>query len=736
MSARRLGTSALFLLTTGLYLACTSSAMYWRDSPEFVVLAQTLGIGHPAGFPTYALLAKLATFLPLGSVAWRVNVSSVLAAALAVSLLFVLLYELLHAARLAVRLSAALTGALFLLVSESFWLFAVVAEVYALQNACLIALLLCLCKARQYAPLAPPAMRLYWLGALLYGLSAGVHATMAFFLPGFVVFLFWTARPLLCGKYLAFLTFFFLLGFAVYLYLPIRSLTNPAYDWGDPQTWQRLLNHMTDRKDTYWHTYISWARLPYLWRLYLLGLLNEFFPVGVALGLLGLGVSWRDRPLALLLLLVYLGNVLFFIRSWDVAWGFIPSFLVFAVWIGLGVQAVLTAIARVYQRYAPRLPQALLYALLGAGLLITLVGLGVRHSAVTYQSANVSAETYAQQLLAALPPDAIVFGEWAWFGLSHLQAVERQRPDVTVIPQGDILTPEHFTALSPERFPNVRLPLGLEGSPLPPLVSFWIFAQLNAEISPLFWDPAPLSHETLTAHTAPHGLLFAFDPRRPLELTPALVQQQYEQLVALVSRIMHGTRDREAREFLATRLALLGWHAQQRGFPEAALRLYHLGQEIEPRHVILRNNYGALLASQGHLRAAFEQYYAGYQTDPTMPDINKNLGALLLLARQDTEALTSLQRAVTFSKPSSTLYALLAEAHLRLQRFPEALQALEDAMSQFVQPPQPGALPGQGDPLRGAIQDWVQATLQQLRLGDTSRLTPMPLLRPQGWPGP
>ena len=73
-------------------------------------------------------------------------------------------------------------GALFLLVSESFWRFAEVAEVYSLQNYLLLLLLSLLLKARSSMPCVQRSF--YWLFAFLYGLSAGVHASHGFFCAG------------------------------------------------------------------------------------------------------------------------------------------------------------------------------------------------------------------------------------------------------------------------------------------------------------------------------------------------------------------------------------------------------------------------------------------------------------------------------------------------------------------------------------------------------------------------
>jgi hypothetical protein len=111
-----------------VYIGGLSPTIAWRDSAEFIPVVHTLGISHPAGSPTYTLLTKPMTFLPIGSIALRVNMFSALVGALVVALFFALLYELLAGSPPWAQVGAALSGALLLLsellaVSE-------VAEVY------------------------------------------------------------------------------------------------------------------------------------------------------------------------------------------------------------------------------------------------------------------------------------------------------------------------------------------------------------------------------------------------------------------------------------------------------------------------------------------------------------------------------------------------------------------------------------------------------------------------------
>ncbi|MBI2856242.1 MAG: DUF2723 domain-containing protein, partial [Chloroflexi bacterium] len=56
----------------------------WYDMGEFALSSHALGIGHNTGYPLYMMLGKLFTFLPLGDIAFRVNLMSAVFAALAV----------------------------------------------------------------------------------------------------------------------------------------------------------------------------------------------------------------------------------------------------------------------------------------------------------------------------------------------------------------------------------------------------------------------------------------------------------------------------------------------------------------------------------------------------------------------------------------------------------------------------------------------------------------------------
>src|SRR5437016_11618446 len=85
---------AVFLVALLLYTLTLAPTVTLVDSGELIVAAQGLGVAHPPGFPLWVMLAHLASLVPLGSVALRINFSSALFAALASAMLTLVVAEL------------------------------------------------------------------------------------------------------------------------------------------------------------------------------------------------------------------------------------------------------------------------------------------------------------------------------------------------------------------------------------------------------------------------------------------------------------------------------------------------------------------------------------------------------------------------------------------------------------------------------------------------------------------
>src|SRR5262249_27244999 len=150
------------------------------DSGELILAARTLGVAHPPGFPLYVLLAHLATLVPIGSIAMRVNFASALFAALASAIATMVALEAIAGARLSdssrqkaerakkgkkaptqvndgaltLAVPCIVTG-LLLAFSRTLWAYATIAEVYTLNSLLILLIFLLMFRWRRTPPARP-----------------------------------------------------------------------------------------------------------------------------------------------------------------------------------------------------------------------------------------------------------------------------------------------------------------------------------------------------------------------------------------------------------------------------------------------------------------------------------------------------------------------------------------------------------------------------------------------------
>ena len=152
--------AAVFLAALVVYVWTLAPTVTLVDSGELIVVAQGLGVAHPPGFPLWVMLAHLASLLPFGNVAVRINFSSALFAALASAVLTLVVAELgittSYAATAKKRgaqqrksrgdsgishlltLAPALGAGLLMTFSRTLWSYATITEVYTLNTLLLL----------------------------------------------------------------------------------------------------------------------------------------------------------------------------------------------------------------------------------------------------------------------------------------------------------------------------------------------------------------------------------------------------------------------------------------------------------------------------------------------------------------------------------------------------------------------------------------------------------------------
>jgi hypothetical protein len=85
-SYRAAGLTALGVLALYVITLAPTTAMW--DASEYITAAYTLGIPHPPGNPLFVLLGRVASLLPFGGVAYRVNLLAAVCSALAAGIWF------------------------------------------------------------------------------------------------------------------------------------------------------------------------------------------------------------------------------------------------------------------------------------------------------------------------------------------------------------------------------------------------------------------------------------------------------------------------------------------------------------------------------------------------------------------------------------------------------------------------------------------------------------------------
>ena len=163
----------VFLLALLLYSWTLAPTVTLTDSGELIVVARGLGIAHPPGVPLWIILAHLASLVPFGNIAVRINFSSALFAALACAMLTLVVAELMIAASylavskrqkrvaqqsktaeepgLARRLLAvpALGAGLLMAFSRTLWSYATITEVYTLNTLLILVIFFLMLRWRR-----------------------------------------------------------------------------------------------------------------------------------------------------------------------------------------------------------------------------------------------------------------------------------------------------------------------------------------------------------------------------------------------------------------------------------------------------------------------------------------------------------------------------------------------------------------------------------------------------------
>ncbi len=451
-------------------------------------------------------------------------------------------------------------AALSFAFSITHWQHAIIAEVYSLNAfLCgLIVLLLVKWRAHQQNRTTRASWLLY-LTAFIFGLGFGNHQTISLLSPAacFIV-LATTPRILLNMKKLLLIVLFLMLGLSIYALVPIRAAQNPPINWGKATTlrqftwlvsregyknvprghalktlWEELAGAETaaEREDASENPlpegtgglariYRTAAHSLFLKQLMSCDPLREFGWFGVSLALSGLlyglfayrvtTVTLLVAVLSLVVITVVISDApeenIFLVKEFHT-----PSYLVMAVWIGMGAIALARAILWVAS--ASRKSQYVIVFVLAVYFLIPPGSLMLKNLKTVNRRQNYVAYDYADNVLSSLKPNAILFtwGDSGAFPLWYLQIVEKRRTDVTLIHVPHLSTRWFVESLPPDLF-EAADPSERYGTDILAFIDDIVHAQITTR--PIYFDfssahslmlPYPLLLNGITYKIQRHG---------------------------------------------------------------------------------------------------------------------------------------------------------------------------------------------------------------------------------------
>jgi Protein of unknown function (DUF2723) len=446
------------LVALAIYLRTMLPSTGFWDTAEAQTVPHTLSIFHPTGFPTYTLIGWLWSQLPLGEVAWRMNLLSGVCLAGASAFVVLSVEQVtVERHRWAVAGSAAVAGLAFALAAEP-WRNAIRADVHALHIllAALLVWLLLVWRAAERAQ-APRAGGWLLAAALVFGLAMGNHpliGLMAFAIGAWLLFVdqdLWRRWRLVLGC-----IGLVALGMAVYAYIPIRALIppEPPLFYARPNTFERFryLVFAEQFRDLFNPLSEPFANLGAKWTDASRVLTRQFIGPGWLMAAVGASIlAARDLRAFLFMLLLVLPNLIYSMNfvDGDIARYYMLTVLVGAIMIGVGVSAVVAAAARAMADASRRslsclgrrrVAIATGALMLSAAAVLPVWSLVSRYPERAEQGSNRDADRWVASVHQALPENAVVISWWSYSTpLWYHRWVLGERPDVAIIDERTIL---------------------------------------------------------------------------------------------------------------------------------------------------------------------------------------------------------------------------------------------------------------------------------------------------------
>jgi hypothetical protein len=456
------------------------------DSGELTVAAYRLGVAHPPGYPLFTLLGKLFTLLPVGSIAWRVNLLTAVLGAVAAAVLVRATWKLTRC------LGAGLFAGGMFAFSPLVWRYAIQAEVFSLNNLFAAVLVLHLVSYEAERKATTLRWFCFW-----FALGLTNHHTLLFCgVPIGLWMLYRTPRASLGWPDVLRLSGFGALGMLPYLYLVASPADHPSTTWGDTSTPSGFVAHLLRKQygtfrlgtmepgGSLGERLLAWlAQLP-----------GELLWIGPLLAVVAVALSTRGRirpsddqrkvaavaAATLAFYLVVFGS-LTKISLDEPFWHEVYS----RFWQQANLIVCLLAGAGLAWSLRPAGRRARSVAL-GVAVVAVVAQAGLHYRAQDHGDDRIVAR-FARALLERVPQNAVLVtkGDLYWNSLRYLQMCEGLRGDVRIL-DVELLKASWMTARVERGFEDMRLPGRVYRAPSRQVTGSYDLAELFGAVAHRF----------------------------------------------------------------------------------------------------------------------------------------------------------------------------------------------------------------------------------------------------------
>ncbi len=427
-----------FIIPFIVYVITLAPSVYFIDSGELAAAASNLNIAHPTGYPLFTLIGNLFSKLPIASKIYNLNLMSAVFGALGSFMLYKLLSLLVIQFRtnLDKKQSQKLTDeilnkiclgcSLIAAFGLTYWNSSNVIEVYSLHIAIFVSTIYFFLKAIFENGGGDNIVDVNLMtSAFLIGLGFSNHMSTAYLIPGFAYLYFSVYGGKINSiKALAVLFVPLLIGLSAYMYILIRA-NSAEFSWGNPNTIERLWNHMTAKEFSRRMFSSSESVSSQLGKFFTL-YPKEFGYLPIVLAIPGiLMIIKESKRIFIFTALLFLTSVLYSINYniIDIETYFLLAFVVTTIWICFGM----TAIVLKYESLSKMLPTIFMF--------IFIIPLAMNYSGAS-KAKDYVVKDFVENVYASAPDNSIIITKLWDFVVSpslYLQSVENIRKDLTII---------------------------------------------------------------------------------------------------------------------------------------------------------------------------------------------------------------------------------------------------------------------------------------------------------------